>query len=1052
MIDYSSNWQTLYLRNRHLLVLTIVVSLAAGLFGIFSLNRFEDPRIINRYPLIITPFPGASAERVETLITEKLEDELAEVSEIKKMTSTSLSGVSIIVLELADSIDSFTFQEVVFAEIRDRIRIAARQFPNGAEESVFDDKRDPAGFSLIASLTWDHESEPMLGILNRLAEDLADRLRTVPGTELVRLYGAPDEELTVFVDHRELIALGLDVPSVARLIAAADSKRPAGVLRGSNSDVLIEVEGEIDSVKRVADIPLLQGEDQTVIRVGDVAEVKRGWRDPPIEIAIIDGKRAVLVAARMGMDRRIDLWTDEAIAVLDEFRTAVGDGIIVDTIFEQGRYTNDRFEQLSLNMLIGAGVVACVVFLMMGWQLGLIVGLALPLVVALTLFTFLFTGDALHQMSVYGIVIALGLLIDNAIVMVDEVTKRKAQGKPPARAVTEAINHLFLPLVASTLTTVLAFMPMILVPGGVGDFVGSIGRSVIIAVSWSFILAMTVTAALAGIFAKPSLAGVRRRWWRDGIGHRWLSTMYQRLLSTGVRLPLAGIAVALFLPLTGFVLFPSLGNSFMPPVDRDMFEIRVWMPNESSLENTRLETEAIEETIRSYPEVTRVYWLVGASFPRVFYNMPMDQDNSSHFAHAIVSTESDEATKRVINKLQVQLDERFPGAQILARQFRQGPPVVADIEYRIYGPQVDELQILGERMRRALQTDPEVLVTQATMTRGEPKLWLKADEDQARIAGLSLDQIAVQIQAGLEGQRGGTMIEDLEEIPVRVRYRDDRREDIGSIASTNLVAEGSDHWIPLTAIGELTLRPELSGTTRYNGVRCNIIKGYTTTEALPINVAQRVLGTLDAEGFELPPGYRIELGGTVEQEKEARGNLIKPLPILGVFIVAILILTFRSVFLAVVLGVVAIMSVGLAIFSTWLIDFPISFNTFIGTFGLIGVAFNDSIIVLAAIRANPRAAAGETEGLVEAVTDTTRHVLSTTLTTIGGFLPLILIVGGDFWPSMAIVLAGGITGASIMALLFIPAMYRLLRRWVAVRSVPDHVKTTLPVATSGVLA
>jgi len=499
------------------------------------------------------------------------------------------------------------------------------------------------------------------------------------------------------------------------------------------------------------------------------------------------------------------------------------------------------------------------------------------------------------------------------------------------------------------------------------------------------------------------------------------------------------IAVGLFLPLVGFMLAPSLGMSFMPPADRDMFEVRVWMPNDSSIRNTQAYAEEIEEVIRRDDEVTRIYWLIGGNFPRVYYNLPMDHDNSPHFAHAIVSTTSNAATKRVLDGLQEKLDVRFPGAQILVRQIRQGPPVMADVEYRIYGPSVEGMVEVGERIRRTLQADSEVVVAQATMTRGQPKLWFEPDEDAARIAGLSLGEIAEQLRSSLDGSLGGTMIEDLEELPVRVRTVGDRRSDLSAIASTNLVQNGEKHWVRLDALGEFTMRPELTGTTRYGGVRANIIKGFTTVEALPINVAQRVMSSLEEEGFELPPGYRIELGGTVEQETEVRGDLMAPLPMLIVLMVAILILTFRSVLLAMVLGTIAIMSVGMAIFSTWFIDFPISFNTFMGTFGLIGIALNDSIVVVAAIRANPRAAAGEIDGLVEAIVDTTRHVISTTLTTIGGFLPLIVIVGGDFWPSMSIVLAGGIAGATVMALVFIPACYRLLRRWVGI--VDENVRS-----------
>jgi multidrug efflux pump subunit AcrB len=1025
--------ETLFLRNRYLLSLSILVSIAAGFFGIGQLKRFEDPRITNLYPIIVTPYPGASAERVETLITEKLEDELSEVDTIKEITSTSLSGVSIVNIELVKSIDQSRYREI-FAELRDKVDNAAASFPPGAGDPVFDDKRDPAAFSLLVAVKWEHDTVPQLGILDRVAEDLADRLRGVSGTEMVRLYGGPEEELTVEVDHRELAALGFSAGDLARRIAASDSKQPAGTLRGARSDVLLEVRGEIDSVTRLEQLPITEGDGKTVVRVGDVADVTRGWQQPEREIALIDGERAVIVAARVGRERRIDAWSVDAMTVVDDFRTFVGDGVGVDVVFDQARYTNSRFAELLSNMAIAVVVVVGVVFLMMGWRLGIIVGMALPIVVSLTIFSLFLMGESLHQMSVYGIVIALGLLIDNAIVMGDEVKKRKAEGDPPAEAVTRSVRHLFLPLLASTLTTVLAFMPLVLLPGGPGDFVGAIGKSVTIAVCWSFLTALTVSAALAGIFAKPTPTGLRRTVLRDGIGHRWLSGAYRWSLTQGLEVPVAMVALALALPLAGFMLVPSMGNSFFPPADRDMFEIRVWMPNDSALENTRAYADAIEETVREHEAVTGVFWLIGGSFPRVYYNLPMDQDNSPHFAQAIVGTISDEATKLVLEGLQNRLDVEFPGAQILVKQFRQGPPLVADVEFRLYGPSTNGLIEVGERIRRTLQSDPEVVVTQTSMMRGKPKIYFEPGEDQARIAGLSLGNIALQLRTALDGSIGGTMIESLEELPVRVRYKDEHRRELSSMSSINLVGIAGDRWIPLEALGELNLRPELSSTTRYGGVRSNFIKGYTTIDALPINVAQRALATLEAEGYEPPPGYRLEMGGTVEQEVETRDDLMAPLPMIAVFVAATLILTFRSVLLAGILGVIAIMSVGMAVLSTWLIDFPISFNTFMGTFGLIGVALNDSIVVIAAIRGNSRAAAGEIDGIVEAVTDTTRHVISTTLTTIGGFMPLIVIVGGDFWPSMSIVLAGGITGASIMALVFIPAAYRLLRRWVAVKS------------------
>jgi len=1025
--DPSKSLATLFFRNRYLLTLSIVVILVGGLSSFLTLPRLEDPRIVNRAPIVITPVPGASAERVETLVTEVLEEALQEIVAIKDIESTSRAGVSILGMELEPSVDSDTNKEI-FAEIRDKIGEVTPLLPPEARDPIVDDKRDPVAFTLIVALTWTAGGEPHLGILNRLAETLADEMRQVPGTELVRIYGAPEEEITVTLDPGELAELGLSAAQLSGLVAASDAKGPAGVLRGARSNVLLEVSGELDSLERIARIPVAgESSDGSVLRLGDVAAVERGWRDPPEEIGLVDGRRSVLVAVRMEAERRVDLWAEDAEVVLAEFKAGAGTGIAVEPIFEQERYTTERLTELGENLFFGALVVIAVIFLMMGWRMALVVGFALPLVVSAVMFSWQATGSAIHQMSVFGMIIALGLLIDNAIVVADEISRHRTQGRAPLEAVDKAVRHLFFPLLASTTTTVLAFSPILLLPGGAGDFVGSIGSSVITAIAASFAIALTITAALAGLFAKPSTDG-SHRFWRDGLGGPRLSQRYRRFLTAGIRHPVAALLVALFLPFAGFLAARSLGNEFFPPVDRDMFHVQLWLPTDSAIENTRAVVEELEAVIRGDEEVERVHWLVGGSFPTVYYNLVMGQDDSPHYAQGIVKTASAEATGRLVDELQGTLDRRFPGAQIVARPFGQGPPVVADVEYRLYGPDLEQLQVLGERYRRALQAHPEVLHTQITMPRGKPKLWLDADEDEARLAGFSFTSLAGQLQTSLEGRLGGSVLENLEQMPVRVRFTDDQRSDLSEIASLPLARSGGGDWISLQALGELEMRPVLGGLTRFNGERTNIVKGYTRDEALPIEVTGEVLAELEAGGFELPPGYRLELGGALEQDSEAKANLAIYAPVLVVLAVATLILAFGSVRMAILLGSVAILSVGLGLLSTWTMGFPISFNTILGTLGLIGVALNDSIVVLASIRSNPAAKGGDCAAIVEEVAGSTRHVLSTTLTTMGGFLPLLIFVGGDFWPSLAIVLVGGIAGASILALVLVPSAYVLLLR------------------------
>jgi len=1032
---------TYLMRNRYALWLSVVLVIVGGLSALTTLPRLEDPRITNRVPLIIIPVPGASAERVEALVTEKLEDMLDEVPEIKTTESTSRAGVAIVSIELQDNVTEST-NEQVFSKIRDKLADAEGLFPPEAGAPIFDDNRGAAAFTLITALVWKHESPPQLGILSRLGEDLADHLRNVPGTEIVRLYGDPQEEIVVTVDPRELADLGFTVQDIAMRSTGADAKNPAGALRTGQSDLLLEVTGELDSLARVAHVPLRSGLENELVRIGDIATVEKNWNNPPSDFALADGRRAVYVAARSEAGIRVDQWAVEARDAIDRFRRNTGNGVAVDLVFDQTTYTNQRLLALASNLLLGGLIVMVVIFITMGWRASILVGAAFPLVASLTLFGLMMVDGALHQMSIFGMIIALGLLIDNAIVVVDEIRKRLAAGFSRQEAVAAAINHLRAPLFASTLTTVLAFMPIVLLPGNVGDFVGFIGVSVILALIFSFAVSMTVIPALSGIYGRVPDPEKPAILWRDGIQSPELKSVLRRGLAWALRHPIAAMLLAVVIPAAGFAVAPSLGNQFFPPTERNMFEVKVWLPRESSIENTARFVQRIADTVREDEAINHIYWLAGGSFPTVYYNLAMDTENAPHYAHGIIVTESAQDTERLVPQLQAALDDRFPAAHIVLNQFGQGPPISADVEYRLYGPSIPRLQELGETIRTKLQEHPDILHAMMTMPRGGPKLWFNANEDDARLAGLTLDDTAGQLQGNLEGMVGGSILEDLEELPVRIRFGEDHRSDLAAVASANFVLPGGDHYAPLSAFGDITLHPEISGVTRYNGIRTNVVQGYARDESLPIDIAGDVLSALESEGFTMPPGYRIELGGDSEEESRAIQLLMRYVPILVAIMASALILSFHSVRIALLLGLVALLSAGSGVLSTWLINFPFGFNTILGTIGLIGVALNDSIVVMAAIRANPDARAGDHQAIIKEVLGCFRHVASTTLTTSGGFLPLLLFVGGDFWPSLAIVLAGGVVGATVLAVLFTPAAYVLLFRKVrqgqeAVQSPPS---------------
>jgi len=1032
-------------RNPYLLWLAIAVLVVAGMSALLNLPRIEDPRLTERVALVLTFLPGATAERVEALVTEKLEDALDEIAEIKTLESVSRNNVSLITIELEDRVGPAENQNV-FSRIRDKLGEAERLLPEEASRPFFDDKRGAVAYSLIVGMSSRRADGPSIGQMARHGEVLADRLRGIPGTELVRLYGAPEEEISVRVDPAELAAVGLSAPELARRLAAADAKQPAGTLRSDSRNVAMEVAGEFDSVARVASIPVAIGEGGGQLRLGDLATVKRAWRQPPDDLAYHDGKRAVFVAARVEAESRVDEWALAAEASLAAFRVDTGSAVDVEIVFDQSHYTEQRLAVLSSNLLAGAGLVILVVLVAMGWRSALIVGAALPLSAAATLFGLTIIDEPIHQMSIFGMIIAIGLLIDNAIVVTDEVQQRLGESESRAAAVAHAVDHLSVPLAASTLTTILAFMPIFLLPGNVGDFIAPIAQSVVLALTASFRLSMTVIAALAGRYANRRQSGNGEAFWRQGLSMPQAAAGFRDLLRGLVERPGRAIALSLVLPVLGFVLAGTLGNEFFPPAERDHFELEIFMPAASSITNTAAMATDIEARLRAHPEIRQVDWLVGGSFPQVYYNKIMRQDGDASYAQAVVRAESLQASERLVPELQRELDAAFPAAQILVRAFGQGPPVRAPVAYRIYGPDPRTLRELGEDLRRIMHQVPGVLHTQTSIDGGLPKLVLNASEPAAQLAGLTLNEIAAQLQGNLEGFSGGSVLEDLEELPVRVRYPDANRDALQDLAGALVVTR--DGWLPVEALGEVRLEPELDAITRRNGQRYNDVLGFIRHGQLAIDVSRAVLARVAESGFEIPPGYRLEIAGDTDEQGKAIRLLTTYLPVLGILMAATLILSFRSLLLGASILVVAGLSAGLGMLSLWFAGYPIGFNPIIGSTGLIGVAINGSIVVLAAIRANRDARAGDPDAIVTQTLGSTRHILSTTITTVGGFIPLLVFTGGDFWPPLAVVIAGGVAFSVTLSLGFTPALYR----WLTVRGLLGQGASPYTPVTEGARA
>ncbi|MEL6490430.1 MAG: efflux RND transporter permease subunit [Cyanobacteria bacterium J06621_3] len=1042
--------------NTRLLILTIILVVAWGFLSFQALPRQEDPELVGRVATIQTAYPGADAQRVESLVTEVIEAELTELEEIALLDSVSRVGFSSVTVELSESIDN---ADPVWAKVRNELDAAAAKLPTGTSEPELDEA-EIAAYSIITSLTWDLPSEPNYAILGRFAEELALQMRGLSGTKEVTLFGNPTEEIVVEVDAPNLASLGLSAQSLAESISSSDAKVTAGQLRGTQQDLGIEVQSELETVEQIRQIPIQSASGQFA-RLSDIARVSRGLQQPMEDMAIVSGKPAIVTGILMEPNRRIDQWAAEVRALLAEFETQLPQGIRLELLFDQSNYVETRMSTLIGNLVVGALLVMAVTMVTMGWRAALVVGAALP-ITALAVFGWMSVlGVPIHQMSVTGLIIALGLLIDNAIIAVDEIQLEMEHGDTPLKAVVKTVNYIKVPLLASTITTIMAFAPIYLLPGAAGEFVGSIALNVIMSLISSLALSLTIIAALAGrllgkskekaqaLANKPgSVAAFQRfllrpgSWWADGISLPQIAPTYQWSLKRTMARPLLAIALCLVLPLIGFITAGTLDQQFFPAVSRDQVQLEIEFAPQSAIASTQQQIAQARDLILSNPKVQDVHWFIGESAPKFYYNIKAERRNQSQYAQALVQLTTDRNAADIVREIQTDLTQAFPSARILARQLEQGPPFDAPIELRIYGPNLTELRRLGLEAQRILTTIPNVTVTRDDLAESSAKLGLNIDEEQARQSGLTNQAIAQQLEAYLEGSVGGSILEDTENLPVRVRIANAERADLSQIASLDLQAQNGSAR-STSALGEFSLLPELSKIARRNEQRVNIVQGYITAGTLPSVVQAAFEEKLEAGNFVLPPGYRTEFGGESAEQDQAVGNLLIYVPLLGIVMVAALVLSLGSFRQALVVAVVGICSVGMALFSLRVFGAIFGFMAIIGSLGLVGIAINDTVMVLSGLNENEDAKKGDRKAIAYVVNKSTRHVVTTTITTIAGFVPL-LLSGGPFWRPLAIAIAGGISGASLLALYLVPAMYALIYRPQRPAKLARHASSAVP--------
>lgn len=1019
----------LYTHERYLW-LTVLVILMVGVASLRALGRQEDPTITNFFANITTFFPGAEPRRVEALVSRPLEKALRRIAEVDEVRSRSSSGISSVTVELYDTLSDEEIERA-WSEVRDAVNDARPQFPPGVLEPVFDNERTLAYVRIIA-LTSAPGYEVPLSLLSRVAEDLAERSRNFPGAKLVEIFGEAREEIRVDVNEQALRSRGISLRELTGALRGGDPRLASGRASGATNDLLIEVAGEFDSSRRIAAVIVRTDGAGGAVTIGDVAEVYRAQQTPPRAAAYTDGRPGVLLGVAMQEGLQVDRWSRDFGAFLDAYRAEAAAGIAIETSYDQAGYTERRLREVIENLAIGVLLVLLVLLFTLGLRAAAVVAVILPLCTLVSLMLMYQIGLPIHQMSVTGLVVALGLLVDGSIVMTDEVRKQLLAGEQAVDAIGASVARLRIPLLSATATTVLAFVPMVLLPGPAGDFMGSIAKAVVLMLATSLVLALVITPVLAARFLPGGLRS-ERRWWQAGMPGGAAGRALARTLDRSIANPLGSVALALTLPLTGFLVFPTLTAQFFPGTDRDQMLMKISMPPGRSINDTYRLVRELDKRLRDEPLIRRIDWTLGESAPPFYYNLVRDREGIPTYAQAMILTRDEERTDELIRRLQRQVDAQHPEARIIVQGIDQGPPVEAPLEVELFGPDLATLRRLGEALRQRMERIAGLTHSTTSLVAGAPKLVFELDEQRVRRAGLELASVAESLDAALRGRIGGEVLEGTQRLPVRARLNEAEWGSAEQIASLRLPLPraGGDRDAPqsisLSTLGRFELAPANSPITRKNGERLNTIQGFLTRGMLAEEALQDLQRILRDDPVALPAGYRYRFGGDSDARANVVQNLMAPMGMIAAALIATIVLTFNSWRLSALAFTVFVLSVGLSLLSLAIFRYPFGVQALIGVIGSMGVAINAAIIILTALQLDRGAMRGDPRAVRDVVMDSSRHIVSTTVTTFGGFLPLIL-EGSQFWPPFAMAIAGGVLLSTVVSFFYVPPMFMLAYR------------------------
>jgi len=1020
------NLSALAVRERAVTLFMLLAISIAGLVAFLNLGRAEDPAFTIKQMTVVTAWPGATAKEMEELVAERLEKRMQELRWYDRTETFTRPGLAFTTVILLDSTPPADVPEQ-FYQARKKLSDEAPLLPRGVIGPMVNDEYADVTFALYALKA---QGEPHRQLV-REAEVLRQRLLHVPGVKKVNIIGEQSERIFVEFSYDRLATVGVSPQEIFASLNSRNVVTPAGSIEAKGPQVFVRLDGAIDDLQEIRNTPVAaQGR---TLKLSDIAEVKRGYEDPSTFLIRNNGEPTLLLGVVMreawnGLDLGKALEA-EAAAINSEMPL----GMSLSKVTDQSVNIRAAVDEFMVKFLVALGVVMLVSFLSMGWRVGIVVAAAVPLTLAAVFIVMAATGKDFDRITLGSLILALGLLVDDAIIAIEMMVVKMEEGYDRIAAAAYAWSHTAAPMLAGTLVTAIGFMPNGFAKSTAGEYTSNMFWIVGIALIASWIVAVVFTPYL-GVKLLPNIE--KRPGGHEAIYGTPRYNRFRRLLGWVIRhkwLVAGGVVGAFSIAVLGMGV---VKKQFFPTSDRPEVLVEVQMPYGTSIEQTSAATAKVEAWLAEQRETEVVTAYIGQGAPRFFLAMSPELPDPS-FAKIVVLTPGEEAREALKFRLREAVaDGLAPEARVRVTQIVFGPPSPFPVAFRVMGPDPDKLRDLAAQVLDVMRASSLMRTTNSDWGERVPALRFALDQDRLQSIGLTSSDVAQQLQFLLSGIPITDVREDIRSVQVTARSAGDARLDPSRIADFTLVGAAGQR-IPLSQIGAVDIRMEDPILRRRDRTPTITVRGDIAEGLQPPDVSTAIRKELQPIIAKLPSGYRIEEGGSIEESGKANRALVPLFPIMIALTLITIIFQVRSisamtmVFATAPLGLIGVVPTLL------LFQQPFGINALVGLIALSGILMRNTLILIGQIRSNQNDGLAPFDAVVEATVQRSRPVILTALAAMLAFIPLTQSV---FWGTLAYTLIGGTFGGTVLTLVFLPALYAI---WFKIKPVEkgEHAAT-----------